>query len=339
MNILITGAAGGIGSTLGYDLYKKGHNLFLIDNFSGGYKENLIINKKTYGTFYETDIRDTKKLEEIIRENDVTHIIHLAAITALPVCEENPLECISVNVNGTLSVLTAARNTGVKRVVFSSTSAVYESNDDTTIFTEDDEINPRLFYSLSKKLAEEICTSFVENYDMEIPILRYFNVFGPRQDIYRKSPPLINYLVRELLNGRQPILHSDGKQLRDYIYVQDVCKITELALTHNTAKDGIWNVCSGELISLNEIVDIVTTTLNTNIQPMFREPTHFWDNYPSLFEGKYPLKKSIVHKEVIRTCAGSNEKSKRLLNWDLETNIKQAISNTVLEIKQSNTIG
>lgn len=332
MNILITGAAGGIGSTLGYDLFKKGHNLFLVDNFSGGYKENLIINNQVYGKFYETDIRDTVKLEEIIRENNVTHIIHLAAITALPVCEENAAECMSVNVNGTLSVLTAAKNTGIQRVVFSSTSAVYESNDDTTVFKEDDEIHPRLFYSLSKKLAEELCISFTENYNMEIPILRYFNVFGPRQDIYRKSPPLINYLVRELMGGRQPILHSNGEQLRDYIYVDDICRITEMALTHEITKDGIWNACSGELISLNEIVDIVTKTLDTNITPLFREPTHFWDNYPSLFYGKYPLKKSVIHKEVIRTCAGSNHKSKSLLGWNPCTDVRSAIKETTLQI-------
>lgn len=333
MRILITGAAGGIGSTLGYDLYKKGYDIFLMDNFYNGYKENLQIDGISYGTFYEEDIRNTVAIEKIIKDNKITHIIHLAAITSLPACEENPAECLSVNVDGTLSVLEAARNTGVSRVVFSSTSAVYEKNDDTISFTEDNEVHPRLFYSLSKKLAEELCITFERSYGMQIPILRYFNVFGPRQDIYRKSPPLINYLVREFNNNRRPILHSDGTQLRDYIYVNDVCDFTQLALTHESAPNNIWNVCSGELISLLDIVDIVKETLNTNIEPVYREPKHFWDSYPSLFSGQYPLKKSVVEEEVIRTCAGSNAKAKSLLHWAPKANVKESISNTVLEIK------
>ena len=152
MKILITGAAGGIGSTLGYELYKCGYELILVDNFRNGYPENLIINNTEFGKFYNVDIRDTSKISDVIRTENVESVIHLAAITSLPDCETNKQECISVNVEGTTSVLEACRLNNVSKVIFSSTSAVYENNSKTdSPFKESLKVNPLLFYALSKK--------------------------------------------------------------------------------------------------------------------------------------------------------------------------------------------
>tara|TARA_Y100000593_G_scaffold14582_4_gene27898 strand:+ start:8721 stop:9734 length:1014 start_codon:yes stop_codon:yes gene_type:complete len=335
MRILITGAAGGIGSTLGCYLNSKGHDLTLVDNLNNGYLENLTVNNERFGEFNKIDILDTQLLVNLIRKKRIQIIIHLAAITALPECEKNPKLCFSVNVSGTASVLNAARNCGIKRVVFASTGAVYENNHYTeSPFKEDLEVSPRLFYSLSKKLAEEICISYEKNYEMEIPILRFFNVFGPRQDIHRKSPPLINYLVREFEKGESPILHSDGNQARDYVHVDDVCKIIEICQYNPLAHNNIWNVSTKKLISVNRIVEIIKEALNSPIDASYREAAKLWDSYPELFQGAISLNKNIIEKETNKFALGDNQKAKDLLGWNPNENIEELIAKTALEIKK-----
>ena len=327
MKILLTGAAGGIGSTLGYYLYKKGHTLTLIDNLRNGYEENLTINGETFGNFYNLSVCN-RDLVDLVQDN-YDCIIHLAAITALPDCEINVVETIDVNVAGTVNVLECARKWNVPHVIFSSTSAVYENNKE-KLFTENLNINPRLWYSLSKQMAEEVCESYRINYDMSITTLRFFNVFGPRQDIHRKHPPLINYIVRELRNNNSPILHSDGKQKRDYVHVDDVVRLIDICLEQKP--DDTFNVCSGTLISVNEIVDCIRELFESNIEPVYKDASKLWDNYPELFDGSYPLSKEIVAKETNKYSIGSYEKAKELLNWEPNTDIKSLIKKVVEEI-------
>lgn len=327
MKILLTGAAGGIGSTLGYYLFKKGHTLTLIDNLRNGYEENLTINGETFGKFYNLSICDLNIVELLKGEYDC--IIHLAAITALPDCETNAVETVNVNVSGTMNILECARKWNVPHVIFSSTSAVYENNKE-KLFTENLDINPRLWYSLSKKMAEEICESYRINYDMPITTLRFFNVFGPRQDIHRKHPPLINYIVRELRNNSSPILHSDGQQKRDYVHVDDVVRLIDICLQKKP--NDTFNVCSGTLISVNEIVDCICQIFGSDIKPLYRDASKLWDNYPELFDGPYSLSKKIVAKETNKYSRGSYEKAKQILNWEPNTDIKSLIKKVVEEI-------
>ncbi|MDP2641555.1 MAG: SDR family NAD(P)-dependent oxidoreductase [Candidatus Yanofskybacteria bacterium] len=334
MKILITGAAGGIGSTLGYELYKKGHTMFLVDNFRNGYKENLRINGEKYGVFFEVDISDFDSFYTVVKDTSPDVIVHLAAITALPDCEVNKTECIEINVGGTQKVLEAARLHGIKRVVFSSTSAVYE-NTTQYPFREEYEINPTLTYSLSKKLAEDICRAYENNYEMQIPIVRFFNVFGPRQDIYRSSPPLINYLVREFTQGNVPVLHSDGTQQRDYVHIDDVVRMLEIILEENFVARTTLNVCSGELLSVNDIVAYVRDALGTKIEPRYRHASKLWDTYPSLFEGPFPLNRALVEKETKKFSLGSNEKARQLIGWHPQANLKEAVQKTALEIQKN----
>ena len=327
MKILLTGAAGGIGSTLGYYLYKKGYTLTLVDNLRNGYEKNLTINGESFGKFYNLSICN-RDFIELVRD-DYDCIIHLAAITALPDCEINPVETMNVNVSGTMNILECARAWNVPHVIFSSTSAVYESNKE-RIFTEDLDITPHLWYSLSKKMAEEICESYRINYDMTITTLRFFNVFGPRQDIHRNHPPLINYIVRELKNNNVPILHSDGEQRRDYIHVDDVVKLIDICLEKKP--NDTFNVCTGTLISVNEIVNYICQIFNSNIEPTYRDASKLWDNYPQLFDGPRPLSKEIVAKETNKYSRGSYEKAKQILNWEPNTDIKSLIKKVVEEI-------
>lgn len=327
MNILITGAAGGIGSSLAYALYKNGHTLDLIDNFRNGYKQNLSINNETFGNFYEFDIRDKNLYSKLSINYDC--IIHLAAITALPDCESNPQETIEINVGGTSNILECARRWGTKHVIFASTSAVYEENKE-TIFTENLDINPRLWYSLSKKMGEELCTSYRKNYNIPITTLRFFNVFGPRQDIHRKNPPLLNYMVGEIKNNRIPIFHGDGEQKRDYIHVDDVVNCVQLCL--NKKPNDTFNVCTGKLLSVNDIFNCVSKEYQFKLNPIYKKANMLWDSYPSIFSGPYPLSKDIVEKETTKYSKGSFEKAKNVLNWNPNLNLEYLIKKVAKEI-------
>lgn len=329
MKILITGAAGGIGSTLSYFLNKKGHELILVDNLRNGYIENLKINGTTFGHFEQLDIRDLPKQNNF---KNLDCVIHLAAITSLADCESNPEETISINVQGTCAVLEFCKKNNVPYTIFSSTSAVYENNNE-EFFTEDLKISPRLMYSLSKSMAEEICQSYRTNYDMRITTLRFFNVFGPRQDIHRKSPPLLNYLVKQFIKNERPILHSDGNQVRDYIHVDDVVNLVDRCLEEKP--NDTFNVCTNTLVSVKDIVSYVKEELHLDIDPIYRKADMLWESYPELFAGNYPLKKSIVEKEVKKYSRGSYEKAKRILNWSPNIDLKQLFLNTIKEIKNS----
>ena len=327
MRILLTGAAGGIGSTLGHYLHKKGHELTLVDNLRNGYSKNLLIDKKTFGDFYNQDICDPQLADNLLDHYDC--IIHLAAITALPDCEYNVGDTININVAGTANIMECARKWNVPHVIFASTSAIYENNKE-QIFTENLNTNPRLWYSLSKQMAEKVCESYRINYSMNITTLRFFNVFGPRQDIHRKNPPLLNYLVREIKQGKQPVLHSTGEQARDYIHVDDVVKLIDLCL--GKKPDDTFNVCTGSLLSVNQIVQYVCETFDSSIKPIYREASKLWDMYPNLFSGDYPLDKEIVAKETNKYSKGSYQKAKELLGWEPNTDLESLIKKVSTEI-------
>lgn len=323
--ILIDGLAGGIGSTLGYFLHNKGYKVFGVDNFSNGYKENLIINGTEYATFKELDIRNTDKLTTLLKHWKIDAIAHLAALTSLPACESNPQECFSVNTMGTLSILEAAQKAGIKVVVFASTSAVYENNT-TYPFYEELPVQPTLAYPLSKKLAEDLCISYREKYGMRIPILRYFNIFGPRQDIARPNPPLLQYVVKQILKNEVPIFHSDGEQRRDYVHVNDVCKATLAAIEQEA--NSTYNVCSGRAVSVNEIYKIIQKTLDFNQPAQYNLANKLWSNYD------ITINPEIIAKETNKFSLGSNQRLQNELGITINDNLEELIGNTAKEIKE-----
>jgi len=334
MKILITGIAGGIGSTLGHQLFLNNHEILGIDNFQNGYQENLIIDGKPYCKFYQCDIQNRSQFLNICKQTKPDAIVHLAATTALPVCESLAFDSVNNNVGGTANVLECARMSDIGLVIFASTSAIYENTDiSLSPFKEHHPINPRLIYPLTKKLGEELCLSYEQNYGMVIPRLRFFNVFGPRQDIHRTSPPLINYVVKELVHGRQPVLHSTGKQVRDYIHVNDVTKLIELVLS-NPIKDSTINVCSGKLLSVIDIVHNIKIALATDIDPIYQDSRKFWNNYKTLFEGLYKLDAAIVDKEVNKFALGDNTKAVKDYNWQPNLDLELLIQQTAKEIKE-----
>ena len=330
MKILITGAAGQIGSGLSKLLIENGHDLTLVDNLRNGYLENLKDDaNEVIAPFYEVDITSGEFFLQCGDQYDV--IIHLAAITSLPDCESNPLETLRINVSGTANVLEFARKFDVPHVVFASTSAIYENND-ADVFTEDLEVNPRLYYSLSKKMSEDLIQSYRENYGMTVTILRFFNVFGPDGDQTRPNPPLLNFAYRELSHDRQPILSGNGEQVRDFIWVKDVVRMLELCMQKQP--NDVFNVCSGVTVSVNQIAQWVAEALGKEDIGLGHKPaSELWSTYPEMFEGAYPLDKGLVAKETTRYSKGSYEKAERILGWRPHTNMESLVKKVTLEIE------
>lgn len=335
MNILVTGGAGFIGSNLCKYLVKQGCRVAIYDNLSYGKKENLYGLAGACSTFFK-DVRDRKDLDYTISHGKFDAIVHLAGIAPLPDCQSDPANCFDNNVQGTINVLEAARRAGVKKFIFASTSALYNQDySQAEVFPE--RITPELIYPLSKHVCEEICNSYRKLYGMNITCVRFFNTYGPSQDHLRKQPPLIGYITKCLLENTQPVFHGDGKQLRDYIYVDDVCNLLFQILRKNN-KDypcSVVNACSGYLYSVNQIYNTFCEIAEKYIKPKYSEEQHFWDKYPELFEGKYPLKKKYIVEEVNKdfSMVNSYANSFNFYDWMPRTPLDVGVLNIWESVK------
>lgn len=328
MNILVTGGAGGIGSTLCMLLTRNGHTVHAFDNLNNGYFENLIEDGKQVCNFIFGDIRNTETFGKILKDKNIEVVVHLAAISSLPVCESNPSECIDVNVAGTVSVLDASRQLGVK-VICASTSAIYENcPKEKAPFVEELSVQPRLFYPLSKKLMEEAIQSYITNYDMNITTLRFFNVFGPRQDIHRKSPPLINYIVRQIKNKEKLTFYSTGEQLRDYVHVDDVVTMIEACINSTSSDKRTFNLCSGTLTSVKDIIGYAEKAFG-KFEYEFIQADKYWNGYDKIYSGEKPILDEVVVREVNKYSLGSISKAKTYLKWEPNQNIEELMIETM----------
>lgn len=320
--IIITGGAGFVGSQLGQRLAAEGHDVVLLDNMSYGNLDNLIVDGATFGRFVCKDIRDpaTASLYQ-----DADCVFHLAGIAALPACQLDPREAYDVNVSGTGAVLEAARRAGVRRVIFSSTSAVYEKTK-SPILREDDPIQPDLTYACTKQAAEVICRGYAKNYGMDVVVCRFFNVYGPHQDIHRTSPPFTSYVARELVHDRSPVLFNRTDAKRDYVHVDDVIELLVRMMrseAHHSAD--VFNICNGVGHSVPELYRIFQAASGKTIEPVYDDPTKFWNRYEPLFTGPFPLKPERIVEEVFKNAVGSPEKARAAFNWAPEVDIVAGI--------------
>ena len=323
--IIITGGAGFIGSQLGFALHKQGHDVVLVDNMSYGHNDNLILDGKRFENFVLADVRN-KEMYDIIDGSD--YVFHFAGIAPLPVNQENPYSAVDNNVAGTANVLDASRRSGIKRFIFASTSAVYENN---TSFPscESDDISPDLVYAITKQQCELLCHAFNSTYNLDTVCMRFFNVYGPHQDFRRKSPPLIGYIIKELMNNRPPILHSDGNQKRDYVYIDDLVDLMRLIMSRPDISGQTFNVCSGSAVSVKQILKIIQTHMGVNIEAIYRDPHLLWEKYPSLYSGKKTLSNSRLEKEVNKFALGDTLKAKSTLGWSATTSINEGLRETI----------
>jgi UDP-glucose 4-epimerase len=323
MKVFITGGAGFVGSQLGKHLHRQGHDVVLLDNMRFGHLDNLLLDGAPFGRFHCVDARDMD-IERLLDGVDV--VFHLAGIAALPVCQQSPGEAYDVNVGAVANVLEASRRAGVKRVIFSSTSAVYERTE-RDLLSEDDPIAPDLVYACTKAAGEQVCDSFAANYGMDIAICRFFNVYGPHQDVTRTSPPFTSYVARELIMDRRPVLFNQSDARRDYVHSDDVVDL----LTRMMVADGRFaaerfNVCSGSGHSVPALFEMFRQASGKGIDPQFRPPQTYWDAYSLLFSGKNPLSRERISKEVFKTAIGNPVKTAARFGWRAQTEIDAGIA-------------
>lgn len=309
---VITGGAGFVGSQLGYSLATAGVAVTLLDNMSFGYLDNLVMNGRPIGPLVVRDVRDGD-LCSVMEDADI--VFHLAGISALPVCQSQPYLAWAVNAAGTANVLEAARVSRVKKVIFSSTSAVYERSGQGT-HSELINVAPDLVYGSTKLAAEGICSSFSRNYGMDISVCRFFNVYGPHQDLFRASPPFTSYVARELAAGRTPTLYNRSSARRDYIHVEDVIRIlTAMAHSPKSYQAEVFNVGSGEGYTVAELYEMLRRISGKDLQPHYQVPTSFWDRYENLFAGPNPLNRARIQEEVYKDSVADITKVTKEFGW------------------------
>lgn len=318
--VLVTGSSGGIGSVLVPFLCEKGFNVIGLDEVTP-----TINHKNSNFMFLQGSIHEP---ESLLRDyvGEINQVIHLAATSSLPECEADPEEAFRNNFLGTVTMANYFTSHKLLNFVNASTSAVYEGID-TVPFTEDLSCNPHLVYPQTKLMSEKYLNSLSLTRSFPATSLRFFNVLGPYQSYTRKSPPLLNYLVREYLSGRTPILHSDGLQKRDYISVYDICSAIASVLLFRNEPHQVFNICSGTSLSVREIDAFVRQVIETNLEATYREAEKLWSEYPSLSSGPYPLLPSIVVDETTKVSLGSPEAFKLKTGWAMEHPIKDVILN------------
>jgi nucleoside-diphosphate-sugar epimerase len=323
MKVMITGGGGFVGSQLGKHLHRQGHEVALLDNMRFGHLDNLLLDNAPFGQFLCKDIRDRDLATHF---HGVDTVFHLAGIAALPVCQGDPGEAYDVNVAGVGNVLEAARRADVRRVIFSSTSAVYEKTKSERL-SEADPIKPDLIYACTKAAAEQLCDAFSINYGMDIGICRFFNVYGPHQDVTRTSPPFTSYVARELVMDRSPNLFNQSDARRDYVHSDDLVDLlTRMLLHEDRFRAERFNICSGEGYSVPQLYQLFLEASGKEISATFNDPRGYWDRYPELFEQGLPLSRDRISEEVFKHAIGNPEKTRERLGWTASTNIREGIA-------------
>jgi UDP-glucose 4-epimerase len=264
---LVTGGAGFIGSNITRALLEAGDTVRVLDNFATGRRDNLSGIEESVALF-EEDIRDLEAIRPAFEGAD--YVLHQAALPSVPRSVKDPVSTTEANVNGTLNVLIAARDAGVKRVVMASSSSVYGSNPE---LPKHEGMRPLPIspYAASKLADEAYAASFTHVYGLETVCLRYFNVFGPRQDPTSQYAAVIPLFVTLLLRGERPTIFGDGEQSRDFTYVANVIQANIRAATSPGGSGQAFNIACGSRISLNELLAHLNDIIGTNIEPIYTE--------------------------------------------------------------------
>ena len=267
MKYLITGGAGFIGSHLVEELLRRGESVRVIDNFATGKRENL-------QPFFdrieliEGDIRSYHIVREAVDGVDI--ILHQAALPSVPRSVRDPITSNEVNTVGTLNMLQAAKDARVRRVVYASSSSVYGDNPE---LPKHEGMTPRPLspYAVSKLAGENYCRVFSSIYGVETVSLRYFNVFGPRQDPNSQYSAVIPRFISIMQRGESPVVHGDGEQSRDFTFVANVVEGNLLAATVDCEPGLAMNCACNERITLNELVSRIASLLGVSISPVYAE--------------------------------------------------------------------
>lgn len=276
--ILVTGGAGFIGSNLCEHFLTKGHQVICLDNFATGHRHNIapFLENPNF-TLLEGDIRDFKTCEVAVK--NVDYVLHQAALGSVPRSIKDPITSNDVNVSGFLNMLVAARDAGVKRFVYAASSSTY--GDSEALPKVEDVIGKPLSpYAITKYVNELYAEIFSRTYGMETIGLRYFNVFGRRQDPNGAYAAVIPKFVMQLMKHESPVINGDGLYSRDFTYIANVVQMNELALfaSHPNAVNTVYNTAYGDRTTLNQMVNLLKTYLAVYDQAIAEVPIIYGPN-------------------------------------------------------------
>ena len=313
MQILVSGGAGFIGSNMCDALLALHHKVICLDNFLTGKKSNLseALNHPNF-SLIEGDIRDMQTCELAVKDCDL--VLHLAALGSVPRSINDPITTNDINIKGFLNMLTATKNAGIKRFVFASSSSTY--GDSATLPKIEHQIGrPLSPYAVTKYVGELYADVFAKNYGIEYIGLRYFNVFGRRQDPQGAYAAVIPKFISQLLNHEAPVINGDGSFSRDFTYIDNVVELNIQALLtqNNSAINQIYNVAYGEATSLNSLFT------------MLRDEMELLDQGVKAIE---PIYEKIRVGDIPHSLA-SIEKAKQLLHYAPEISVEEGIKRTV----------
>ena len=265
MKALVTGGGGFIGSHLARRLLRDGYEVRVLDNFATGRRENLLDVWDDI-ELVEGDIQSYERVHNAVRGCHV--VAHIAALPSVPRSVQDPLTSNATNVTGTLNVLLAARDSGVGRLVYASSSSVYGANPDLPKREEQPTL-PISPYAVAKLAGESYCRTFNEVFGLETVSLRFFNVFGPGQDPLSQYAAVIPRFITTLLDGRSPTIYGDGEQSRDFTYVDNVLDGIMLAL--GTAGNGgkVFNLATGHGATLNQLYRQLAEIIGSDVEPVY----------------------------------------------------------------------
>lgn len=265
---LVTGGAGFIGSHLVRGLLARGDAVRVLDNFSTGKIENL---SQLDGSLeiIEADLRDASKVAQAVK--GVDYVFHQAAFVSVPQSMQEPQTCFAVNVTGTLNLLETAYEGDVKQVVLASSAAVYGESQELPL-KENTALGVLSPYAASKQVNEVYAGLYTRGFGLPVVALRYFNVYGPRQSPESDYAAAIPIFIRRLLDRRAPTIFGDGGQRRDFIFVADVVRANMLAANNPQAAGGVYNICTGEEISILDLVDTLSHIIPDAPAPEFGPP-------------------------------------------------------------------
>ncbi len=265
---LVTGGAGFIGGHMTRRLLDMGRKVRVLDDLSTGHRANLA-DVESDLEFIEGDIRDIPTVERAMR--DVEVVFHFAARASVPRSVEQPRDAHDINVTGTFNLLLAARDVGARRFINSASSSAYG---DTPTLPKIETMVPQPLspYAASKLAAEAYCRSFCQVYDLETVSLRYFNVFGPRQDPNSQYAAVLPAFVSRMLRGQKPIVFGDGEHSRDFCYVENVVNANVLGMQADELHGEVVNIACGERTTLNEMIAQINAALGTQIEAEYQAP-------------------------------------------------------------------
>jgi len=304
---LVTGGAGFIGSHLVDKLIAQGNQVRVFDNLASGHLENIAPNLNEID-FLEGDIRDESAVFQAIA--GVHYVFHLAAMVSVPQSMVQPKEAVSINTIGTLNILEAAKSAGVRRVVLSSTCAVY-GDEPTLPKIETMSPQPQSPYAISKLAAEQYCQLFADAFGLETVVLRYFNVFGPRQDPSSPYSGVISIFVDKMFQDLPITIFGTGEQTRDFVFVSDVVRANLLAAKAPDAAGQIFNIGTGRAVTINQLFQSLSTLLDYRLE----------SNYGPARLG-----------DVLHSYADPR-RARSILNWQPQINFELGLSTLVESLR------